>query len=291
MHYDGARRNIRVSWNAILIPRILYGGIRNRLHVDGISVYALDYSSGLITQHRIERLLINDAPVQAPQGIFLAIAREAMSGPESIPILSSERYHPRATVDGQFIMEFQPGSPFLTNHNSSSLFSTSSETSVSLSSSSDNQDPDIVQTMAMNHPLFNRDGFDKKNASRKKFGLPPLTPTEYIDIQVKVQEMDVEQRAKASSVTSSSNTAADMKQKQKGNVLDKIFGKTFQSTCESNFDCERPEICCDFGFVKRCCRSGLPVFDGNPAQLKPRLVPIPASTGFPRGGPDGMDDY
>ena len=275
VHYDGARRNIRVSWNAILIPRIIYGGIRNRLHVDGISVYELDYMSGLINQHRIERLLINDAPVQAPQGIFLAIAREAMSGPEGIPILSLDRH--LDGVDGRFVMEFQQGSHILTN---SSLFS---------DSNTNNHDLDLMHSMAINHPLFNQEGYDKKNASRKKFGLPPISPSEYVDIQVKVQELDGEQRAKASAVESSN--ASDMKQKRKGNVLEKIFGNTFESTCESNFDCERPEICCDFGFVKRCCRSGLPIFDGSPAQLQPKLVPVRAGSGLPRGGPEGMEDY
>jgi hypothetical protein len=245
--------------------------------------------SGLITQHRIEHLLINDAPVQAPQGIFLAIAREAMQGPEGIgiPVLSSEPY--RESIQGRFVMEFQQGTTshvFMTN--SSSLFSASSETSASSSSSPNSQDQDVLQSMAMNHPLFNVDGFEKKNASRKKFGLPPITPSEYIDIQVKVQELDSEQRAKASAVASS-NAATDVKQK-KGNLLEKIFGKSFESTCESNFDCERPEICCDFGFIKKCCRSGLPILDGSSAQLQPRLIPVPASSGFPRGGPDAMDD-
>jgi len=30
----------------------------------------------------------------------------------------------------------------------------------------------------------------------------------------------------------------------------------FQDTCESNYDCDRPEVCCDFGYKKMCCSSG-----------------------------------
>ena len=30
----------------------------------------------------------------------------------------------------------------------------------------------------------------------------------------------------------------------------------FESTCSSNYDCDRPEVCCDFGFKKVCCTSG-----------------------------------
>ncbi len=263
--YDCARKSIRVSWNAILVPRSIYGGIRNQLHVDGISVYEFDRESGLINQHRVEHLLINDAPVEAPQGIFRAIAGEAMvglNGPdaEGVPV-----WNVNGKVDN--IVEFTPAGIFRSNP-TPSLFSSA----------------DAASEGDFQHPLFDQEAFERKNASRKKFGVPPLTPDEYVEIQAQVKDMESAQRQKSA--------AAEIAkpEKPKGNLLGKMFGNILQDTCESNFDCERPEICCDLGFKKMCCSSGMRVFDPQPGLQRIPLRVI-ADDGFPRGGPDGMNNY
>ena len=81
MVYDAPRTQIRVSFNAMLVPKRLGGG--KTVHVDGISVYSLDLSStmrkdkktgqmiknegaGKIIEHRIERMLVNGAALQPP---------------------------------------------------------------------------------------------------------------------------------------------------------------------------------------------------------------------------------
>ena len=46
----------------------------------------------------------------------------------------------------------------------------------------------------------------------------------------------------------------------------------FQDTCESNQDCQRPEVCCDFGYKKMCCSSGKMAKD---LQLEYAMVPVP----------------
>jgi len=77
MVYDAARGQIRVSFNAVLFPKVasLVGGFGSSikpLHVDGISVYTLDRTrrvdggEGKILEHRIERILVNDVPVRPP---------------------------------------------------------------------------------------------------------------------------------------------------------------------------------------------------------------------------------
>lgn len=101
MIYDSNRSQIRVSFNARLTPKNHYFGVassalgfgfgdvhhhhKNRAavhHVDGISVYSMDLSStltedeygnltkndgaGKIIEHRIEKLLVNGAPLQPP---------------------------------------------------------------------------------------------------------------------------------------------------------------------------------------------------------------------------------
>ena len=55
--YDWARKCIRVSWNVELVPKMIYGGIKRTLHVDGISEYYLDRESGLITEHKVSKNL------------------------------------------------------------------------------------------------------------------------------------------------------------------------------------------------------------------------------------------
>jgi len=70
--YDWARSSIRVAWHVTLIPKAIYGGVRNPLYVDGVSVYETN-NIGVITQHRVEHLLLNDKPAMTPNGIFHAI--------------------------------------------------------------------------------------------------------------------------------------------------------------------------------------------------------------------------
>lgn len=270
--YDTARKSIRVSWNAILIPRIGGGDMRHALHVDGISVYEFDRKTGLINQHRVEHLLINDAPVEAPNGIFRAIANYATAGPdaESIPVWNVEGNHNGKILN---VFEFRSMQGIGSDNTQSSLFS-STETA----SEGDFQ-----------HPLFDKEAFDRKNASRKKFGVPPLTPDEYVQIQAEVKAMEVAQRQK--SIGSTATTEIAKSKESKGNILGKLLGNMLKDTCESNFDCERPEVCCDLGFKKMCCSSGMRIFDPQPG-LQSIPVRVVADDGMlPRGGPEGMDNY
>lgn len=78
MVYDFARQSIRISWNAVLVPKIV-GNSRNSLYIDGISVYAMDSDSGKIVEHRIEQMLINNIPVQPPYGVLTALSQELLN--------------------------------------------------------------------------------------------------------------------------------------------------------------------------------------------------------------------
>jgi len=283
--YDCARKNIRISWNAVLVPR-LFGGTdsesirRNQLHVDGISVYELDRESGLINQHRVEHLLVNDAPVIAPQGIFQAIANEATQGPEGIPVWNVNRHaasghtHGHGSTQIQTVLEFTSDGTRMLQPPASMLFS---------SSSSSHDDSEGTR-----HTLFNEEAFLAKNESRKKFGLKPISPDEFIQIAVETQELEQNQRQKAAAAA---QAAAEMAPKPKQqSFLNKLFGNVLQDTCESNYDCERPEVCCDFGFRKQCCKSGLGVTNLMPGQQKLERIPIRvvADDGrYPQGGPGG----
>lgn len=304
--YDCARKDIRVSWNAYLVPRPLYGGEGNALHLDGISVYVLNKVSGLITHHRVERLLLNDVPVQAPQGIFEAMrnAVGAEEGKEGVPVWNMDLMErKRMSTTGQFNLEFRRHTGLLAGVPSkSSLFSEeenggisedsgpSTPTTTSLFSSESSADGMEKSSSTLsgddNHhlqsPFFNQVAFDRKNASRKKFGLKPITPDEFIQIEAEVEKIASVQRKKASAAHASAEMA---KPKPKTNLFGNLFGGILQDTCESNWDCERPEVCCDLGFKKMCCSSGMKVSNGVPQmQLIPAMVPI--DDGLPRGGPD-----
>jgi hypothetical protein len=41
--------------------------------------------------------------------------------------------------------------------------------------------------------------------------------------------------------------------------------------CENSWDCDSPQVCCDFAFFKMCCNQGM----GVPVVPEPRLIPIP----------------
>jgi hypothetical protein len=93
MVYDSTRTQIRVSFNAMLVPKLTSLGGRT-VHVDGISIYNLDLSptmkedergnmciknenAGKIIEHKIEKLLVNGVPLQPPY--FNAFGFETVS--------------------------------------------------------------------------------------------------------------------------------------------------------------------------------------------------------------------
>eukprot|EP00980_Cylindrotheca_fusiformis_P030972 scaffold25694_cov127-Cylindrotheca_fusiformis.AAC.3 len=73
MVYDFCRSSIRVSWHIVLVPKVPLG---RPFHLDGISNYKLDPTSGLIVEHQIDNLMINDSPVMPPYGIFSLLQQD-----------------------------------------------------------------------------------------------------------------------------------------------------------------------------------------------------------------------
>jgi len=85
MIYDFARQSIRISWNAVLVPKVV-GNKKNALYVDGISVYKMDSKSGKIVEHKVERMLINNIPVTPPYGILTALREELLNTGQRVPV-------------------------------------------------------------------------------------------------------------------------------------------------------------------------------------------------------------
>ena len=133
---------------------------------------------------------------------------------------------------------------------------------------------------------FDSGAFEKKNALRKKFGLKAITPVEFDVIQSQVRELEIAQRRKADlhkSAAASAVAAAEVTERhnKRGNRMGKILGAFFDDGCESNWDCDRPQVCCDLGFKKMCCASGQHVL-----QYQPVLIPVPVESGI---GPMASD--
>jgi len=278
MCYDKARQNIRIHWNAQVIPKAIFGGYKTTLHVDGISVYELSKNSGNITQHRIEQLVINDNTFMPEQGIFAALRGYAVkSDVDSIPVFNVDSIPlfnvdsiPIFTLEGSRVQrEAKHENEVLQFQNFSPI-----SRSILFSNNGDEKRVRSSQLSSVSSNAFDNldwEALEKKNMARKKFGLDPLTPEEFIDLQEQVAELDSQQQKRAAT------TAAEMakkKQQEEGGFLKKLFGKALENTCEENWDCERPEVCCDFGFKKMCCTSGMRVLDG-PQSRQGQLAEVP----------------
>lgn len=172
-----------------------------------------------------------------------------------------------------------PPLAFTTNPNdpatfsSTSLFSNPNERAVSLDPSSNNIHADAT-------PLpYDRDALQRKNASRQKFGMPPISPEEFVAIEEEVRAMDAMNKKRAAYLAEQiAQQASDAKKKDERGFLGNIFGGALKNGCESNFDCERPQVCCDVGFRKICCANGLGIVEGIPVERYRRgtlRVPLP----------------
>jgi hypothetical protein len=254
----------RVSWNVELVPKMIYGGIRNTLHVDGISEYYMDRSTGLITEHKVSHLLINDQTVRPTNGIFNALAEiSPVHEPGSVPVffkhdqqqlweVNPDSHHENMLSQVKF-QTWNPLSNLIRDPSTTSLFSKSSDQAMSIPNNNANLGADSTP--------YDLDAFQRKNKSRLKFGMPPLTPEEFIKIEEEVRAMDAMNKKKAAYLAEQLSQAQQAKKKS-DNFLSNIFGGVLKNGCESNFDCERPQVCCDVGFKKICCSNGLGIVDG-----------------------------
>ena len=281
MCFDKARTNIRIHWNAQVIPKAIFGGYKTTLHVDGISVYEISRNSGNITQHRVERLVINDAAVMPEQGIFSALRRYAAAKDVTTPPI----YNSGRIPENNQMVKFQNFKPmsrsllFQRNVDSSPLPYSSVHAVSSRSSALDSSADD-----------FDLEALERKNAARKKFGLDALSPEEFMELQEQVAELDKQQLQKrAASVTAAAEMAKQAQEAKEPSFFKKLFGNLLEDTCESNYDCEDPQLCCDFGFKKTCCSSGMLVFDGPQSQQgQLAVIPVTANpNNYPPKGQNG----
>jgi hypothetical protein len=153
----------------------------------------------------------------------------------------------------------QPAYAFVHQQHHSSLSSVNQITSsLHAATSSDGiLPPDLQQAL------------ERKNASRQKFGLKPMTAPQFVELQSQVAQMEQEQVLKAEAL----QQIKPQPESNAGNLANfakTLFQKSLEDTCYSNFDCESPKVCCDLGFKKMCCANGM-----MQVQLEYALVPVP----------------
>mmetsp|Transcript_19112 Transcript_19112/g.26843 ORF Transcript_19112/g.26843 Transcript_19112/m.26843 type:complete len:203 (-) Transcript_19112:136-744(-) len=113
---------------------------------------------------------------------------------------------------------------------------------------------------AMGLPPDLQRAYERKNATRKKFGLKPMPIQEFLDLQTQVAQMEQEQAMKYQEQQRMTSQQQQQKQQQGlglGNFAKNLFEKATEDTCISNFDCESPKVCCDLGVKKMCCSNGM----------------------------------
>ena len=155
---------------------------------------------------------------------------------------------------------------------------------------------DIIPQYGMILLIEKSAAFEKKNLTRKKFGLKPITMEEFLEIENQVKELEIEQQKKAATAAAEAMELERARQQKenRGGFLGKLFGDALKDTCESNYDCERPEVCCDFGIKKMCCSSGMLVTNGpNNRKGELALVPVPITNPnpYPPNDPRNRDPY
>jgi hypothetical protein len=313
MCFDKARQNIRIHWNAQVIPKAIFGGYKTTLHVDGISIYELDPVSGNITQHRLERLVINDSLISPEQGIFAALRGHAVeSQVDGVPVFSFDL----ARGDGksnnqntlvQFLRStstksilFSDSHPEEDGRSAQVVVRNTQLKALSSSSAGDKENgtPTVSQSStqlsastggaaaSFGESLLSesdQDALERKNMVRKKFGLKPLTPEEYMEFQEQVAELDSEQKKKAADFAAE---MANRRKQEDPGFFGKLFENAVKNTCESNYDCSYPEVCCDFGFKKMCCSSGMRILEGPPQSRQGQYAEIPVPSTIPEYPPN-----
>eukprot|EP00531_Pseudo-nitzschia_arenysensis_P010322 CAMPEP_0116150528 /NCGR_PEP_ID=MMETSP0329-20121206/19596_1 /TAXON_ID=697910 /ORGANISM="Pseudo-nitzschia arenysensis, Strain B593" /LENGTH=439 /DNA_ID=CAMNT_0003647049 /DNA_START=271 /DNA_END=1590 /DNA_ORIENTATION=- len=323
MCFDKARQNIRIHWNARVVPKAIFGGYKTTLHVDGISIYELDRMTGNITQHRLERLVMNDNQLSPEQGIFAALRNQAIQSqvdgipsfsrhmeamtkiggenirnnigkenkskiPENILRFQNNNNNNNKNRKGSLLFGDDNDKDDYDNNGPSSLrsFTPASSSSSRLNSSSDQSLPPPIDANALA-------ALEKKNLTRKKFGLKPIDMEEFLEIEKQVAELAVEQQKKAAAEAVELERQRQQEENA-GGFFGKLFGNVLKDTCESNYDCERPEVCCDFGIKKMCCSSGQFITNGpRSREGELALIPVPITNPnpYPGNDPRNRDPY
>ena len=263
-----ADERIRVRWTAKLWMRDPALGItttpngdRAVVHLDGVSNYDLD-SEGKIRKHTIENIILRGADAEAAP-MELQLAWPKMAG-----ALSPELALPY---------------PFLTPLNEAAKGWVPPKGLAWL----------VGPAPTHEQSSSSGGGGASPAPKRSRGGEPQMSAGE--------SPMERAARERAEDAEKARALAELRKPKEDGmRQMKNMFGVSLPQQCETSYDCERPDVCCDLLFGSFCCSGGLMIPEVTREKaLQRQAIPIPVEVDkdlpFPGGGnlpprtPGGLD--
>ena len=260
---------IRVRWTAKLWMRDPALGItttpngdRAVVHLDGVSNYDLD-SEGKIRKHTIENIILRGADAEAAP-MELQLAWPKMAG-----ALSPELALPY---------------PFLTPLNEAAKGWVPPKGLAWLVGPAPTHEQSSSSSSG---------GGASPAPKRSRGGEPQMSAGE--------SPMERAARERAEDAEKARALAELRKPKEDGmRQMKNMFGVSLPQQCETSYDCERPDVCCDLLFGSFCCSGGLMIPEVTREKaLQRQAIPIPVEVDkdlpFPGGGnlpprtPGGLD--
>jgi len=230
--------DIRVRWSAKLWMRdpalgltsVMGSGEPAVVHVDGVSIYELDYE-GKVCRHRLENILLRGRDAAEPVQLAFAWPHAGLATPAAaIPFFRSLHDALPAGAEALF------------------------------SSSPPLQHRRVGGDAGRSRPLQMLAGSDE-------------TPME------RAARERAEDADKARKL-------AELRMPKMDENRRKLF--SLPQPCESSFDCEQPEVCCDLLFGSVCCSGGLLVPKRTDPALQEQAIPIPVPVDRDGGLPPGL---
>jgi hypothetical protein len=112
--------------------------------------------------------------------------------------------------------------------------------------------------------------WERRNTSRQKFGLKPLSREEFAQVQEQARVQAEKQRLKFRKQEPQQPSQIP----NKASIVETILSSAVPQVCETNDDCSSSgELCCDFLFQKVCCSNGL-----KDLRQRPALIPVPVKS-------------
>ena len=125
-------------------------------------------------------------------------------------------------------------------------------------------------------------GRPKRPSARRNRSRPPQANLANETPLERAARERAEDAEKARQLAEKRSASMDAGQEQKGGFF-AAMKRTMPKQCETSYDCERPEVCCDLLFGTVCCSGGMmiPTVDGPQMGLQRQAIPIPVEADSP----------
>merc|ERR1719440_2584787 len=258
---------IKVRWSAKLWMRdpiigstSMYNGEPAVVHLDGVSNYDLD-DNGQIYKHSIENIVMNGPNEAAPVQLQLAWPNLGLASPE-------------LAMPSPFFRPLDAGKGWAPPEALKAFFDLSE---VDASAHTHTQQQQQQQQSRASSPIA------AASAKPRAGDVKAMVPDEYGDEtpMERAARERAEDAAKAALIKSKRDAANAAVAPSRN-----LFGLATPQPCETSYDCEQPDVCCDLLFGSVCCGGGMmiPTTDGK-VGMQRQAIPIPVERDdFPPNG-------